>query len=88
MKNEEISEANFTNLALNTLGHGLIPVGRANFQLAKEHAKIQSTSFLEWIGSEGYVTYDGSDTWIAPHNNNNIYTANQLYGMFIKTQQK
>lgn len=55
-----------------------------------EHSRQQSIAFSEWMAAEGYVTYDGFDRWIAPHNNNNVYSANELYSMFLthQSQQK
>lgn len=47
-----------------------------------DEKKVQSINFAEWISGEGYREYDGKDRWIAPHNNNNVYTTEQLYEMF------
>jgi hypothetical protein len=58
------------------------------FEAMEAYAKNQAIAFAEWMASEGYVTYDGFDRWIAPHNNNNVYSANELYSMFLTHQSQ
>ena len=41
--------------------------------------------FAEWISGEGYVQYDGKERWIAPHNNNNVYSTKELYKQYLKS---
>lgn len=48
-----------------------------------EYAKELAIGFAEWMGSEGYVIYDGNDRWIAPHNNNNVYSTKELFDLYI-----
>jgi hypothetical protein len=58
------------------------------FPSMDEYNRQQAIAFAEWMASEGYVTYDGFDRWIAPHNNNNVYSANELYSMFLTHQSQ
>lgn len=46
--------------------------------------KKQAILFAEWLQAEGYQEYDGVGRWIAPHNNRNVYTTEELYEMFVK----
>lgn len=52
-----------------------------------EYAKQQAIAFAEWMAAEGYITYDGFDRWIAPHNNNTVYSASQLYAQFLSSPE-
>lgn len=47
----EITEANFVNLANNLIGTGLINTGKVNFELAKDYAEQEAINFAEWISN-------------------------------------
>lgn len=95
--NNEITEANFINLANNMIGTGLLPTGKANYELAKDYAqqqeRVAAIAFAEWLNSKAYNSYDsnGKNCGWNLHDgmDGNIYTTDQLYELYLKqTNQK
>lgn len=89
-KSKDISESDFTNLALNTLGYGLIPIGRANFDLAKKYAREQSIAFGKWVGESSF--YKMGDTFCSfktdgrEPGGTTQHTIEDLYEIFLTHQ--
>jgi hypothetical protein len=48
--------------------------------------KQAAVLFARWLNDNGYSEYDESDRSIAPHNNYNVYTTEQLYDIFFKEE--
>jgi hypothetical protein len=57
-------------------------------ELANKFGKSIAIQFAEFLQTEGYETYDGVGNWIAPHNNRNVYTTEQLYEQFNQTNNE
>ena len=58
------------------------------FKAGAEWQKKQpdkAIEFADWISGEGYQQYDGVGRWIAPQNNNNVYTTKELYEQFLQS---
>ena len=46
---KEITEADFLNLATNCVGHGILPTGRQNFDLANRYAEQKVSELLNEV---------------------------------------
>lgn len=49
--------------------------------------KQHSIDFAKWINDEGWREYDESDRWIQPHESHSVYTTEQLYNKFNKSDE-
>jgi len=55
---------------------------------AEKQQPDKAIEFAEWISGEGYMQYDGVGRWIAPQNNNNVYTTQELYEQWSSQLKK